>query len=66
MNPHDFVPGKLPVVLMAMTVMFAVTAVLLVWSVSHRREYVQVEKEIIIITITEVESAPVPHIQCQP
>jgi hypothetical protein len=46
--------------------MFAVTAMLLVWSASHRKEYVQVEKEIIIIVFTEVESAPTPHIHCQP
>jgi hypothetical protein len=66
MNSQDFVPGKLPVALMALIVMFAVAAVLLLWSASHRKEYVQVEKEIIIIVITEVESAPAPHIQCQP
>lgn len=51
---------------MAVIVMFAVTAVLLVWSVSHRREYVQIEKEIIIITITSVVSAPTGPIPYQP
>ena len=68
MNPRDVpnVAGGLPFVWMALTVAFAVTAVLLVWSASQRKEYLQVEKEIIIITLTEVESVPAPHPQYQP
>lgn len=51
---------------MAMTVMFVVITLFMVWSASHRREYVQVEKEIIIITITSVVSSPTGPIPYQP
>jgi hypothetical protein len=63
MKPRDFpnVPGGLPFVLMALTVMLTVIAMLMVWSASHRKEYLQVEKEIIIITFTDVDSVLTPH-----
>jgi heme exporter protein CcmD len=68
MNPRDVpnVAGGLPFVWMAPAVAFAVMALLLVWSSSRRREYLPVEKEIIIIIVTSVESVPAPYPHYQP
>jgi hypothetical protein len=63
MKPRDFsnVPGGPPFALMALTVILAVIATLMAWSACHRKEYLQVEKEIIIITITHADSVLTPH-----
>jgi hypothetical protein len=66
MKPGDSskITGTLPFALMAITVMFAVMALLVVWSASHRKEYL--EKEIIVIIVTSVESVPAPYPHYQP
>ena len=68
MKPRDLpnVAGRLPFALIGMTVMFAVMTVLVVWSASQRKEYLPVEKEIIVIIVTSVESVPAPYPHYQP
>jgi hypothetical protein len=68
MKPRDFpkVAGGLPFALIGVAVMFAVMAILVVWSASRRQECLPMEREIIVITLTSVGSLPIPHIPCQP